>query len=388
MTTHGAWDEPGTVGSTADGIAYQAARGGYPDLLLIPDGLLPMAALAQFAPYADFLDHLGSLGRLVMFDRRGIGASAAAGRGRAVAVADWADDADGVLAATGSVRTIVVALAEGAMTAVALAARHPARVSALVLVNATPGPSLAPLARRGRGPGYIDYLRSTLPGGWQPDLPGIEVIAPSLGRDPTFSAWLTDAFRQAGDARRFLPAFDLALRSDVRAYLALVQTPTLVVHRRDDAWFFPQHGRLLAAAIRGARYVELPGADHAPYVSTAADLLGAIGWFITDTFPTTVASHRTIADNPDQPLTPRQAQVVQLVGAGLTDHEIAERLGLSHRTIHKHLELAYRRLGVRNRTAAAVRFNQPTHPSRRPTSRGSGRVRTEAPSDPSPPQTP
>lgn len=361
MATIGAPGAPSRAGSTARGISYRVAEGGYPDLLLIPDGLLPMAALDQFPPYAQFLGHLGSLGRLICFDRRGIGASAPAGRGRPLSLGDWAEDAAEVLAATGSLQAIVVALAEGAMTAVALAANHPERTAALVLLNATPGPSLAPLARRGQGPGYIDYLRASLPQGWQPDLPGLEVIAPSLGRDPTFSAWLTKAFRQAGDARRFLPAFDLALRSDVSGYLTRVQTPTFVVHRRDDAWFSADHGRLLASAITGARYIELPGADHAPYVGSPDDMIGVIRWLITDTFPSTVSTHRHAPDDRQTPLTPRQAQVLQLVRAGLTDNEIAGRLGLSQRTVQKHLELAYRRLGVRNRTAAAIRSTHRDH---------------------------
>lgn len=361
MVTIGAQGAPSQVGSTARGISYRVSEGGYPDLLLIPDGLLPMAALDQFAPYARFLSHLGSLGRLILFDRRGIGASAPAGRGQPLSLADWAEDAAEVLAATGSVQAVVVALAEGAMTAIALAAKHPERTAALVLLNATPGPSLAPLARRGQGPGYIDYLRATLPQGWQPDLPGLEVIAPSLGRDPTFSAWLTDAFRQAGDARRFLPAFDLALRSDVRGYLTRVRAPTFIVHRRDDTWFTADHGRLLANAISGARYIELPGADHAPYVGATSDMIGVIRWLIADTFPSTNPNPHHAPDDAHRPLTPRQAQVLQLVRTGLSDNEIAGRLGLSQRTVQKHLELAYRRLGVRNRTAAAIRSTHRDH---------------------------
>lgn len=340
-----------TVGVTDTGIAYTVAGGGYPDLLLVQDGLLPMAALAQLPQYAQFLDDLGALGRLILFDRRGIGASARAGRLRPWGLADWADDAEAVLAATGSARAVVIALAEGAMTAVALAARRPARVAALVLLNATPGPAHAPLSRRGRGPGYIDFLRSTLPRGWIPDPPGTEDIAPSLGRDPTFSGWLTAAFRQAGDARRFLPAFDLALRSDVRAHLARVQAPTLVVHRRADAWFSPDHGRALASAIPGSRYLELPGADHAPYVGATADMLNALRWFIAEALPSTFAA--AALSDADRRLTSRQAEILQMVRGGLTDREVAQRMGLSHRTVQKHLELAYRRLGVRNRTAAA-----------------------------------
>ena len=352
MATKTAPESP-TVGSTPAGIAYRADGAGYPDLLLIPDGLIPMAAFGRFAPYASFLDELRRMGRLVLYDRRGIGASASAARGRPFGLAAWADDAADVLIATGSVRAIVIALAEGAMTAVALAAKHPERVAALVLLNATPGPALTPLARRGQGPGYIDYLRSTLPHGWAADLPGLEVVAPSLGRDPAFSAWLTDAFRQAGDARRFLPAFDLALRSDVRSYLSRVRSPTMVVHRRADAWFSADHGRLLANAIGGSRYVELPGADHAPYVGTTGDVFSAIRWFMAETFPTSLSRAYLPPDSSDI-LSRRQAQVLRFVRDGLTDKEVAARLGLSHRTVQKHLELAYRRLGVHNRTAATA----------------------------------
>ncbi len=349
-----------TVGRTASGIAYQVAAGGYPDVLLVPDGLVPMAAFRQLPAYAQFLAQLGELGRLVLFDRRGIGASANAARLRPWGLADWAEDAKEVLAAAGSVRAVIVALAEGAMTAVALAARSPSCVAALVLLNATPGPALAPLSRRGQGPGYIAYLRSTLPQGWITDPPGIEVLAPSLGQEPVFSQWLTGAFRQAGDARRFLPAFDLALRSDVRPYLAQVQAPTLVVHRRADAWFSTDHGRALSAAIAGSRYVELPGADHAPYAGDTVDLFSAIRWFIAETFPSKLALRPGDLNESDMRLSPRQAQILQMVRAGLTDKEVAVRIGLSHRTVQKHLQFAYRRLGVRNRTAAALSSKMPT----------------------------
>ncbi|HLI43770.1 MAG TPA: alpha/beta fold hydrolase [Acidimicrobiales bacterium] len=346
------------VGRTASGIAYEVPADGYPDLLLIQDGLLPMVALARFPPYEAFLRRLGTLGRVICFDRRGIGASARAGRDRPFGLADWADDAREVLAATTSVPAIVVALAEGAMTAIALAARHPESVAALVLINATPGPSLGPLALRGEGPRHIEYLRSTLSQGWIADLPGLELVAPSMERDPSFPRWLTDAFREAGDARRFLPVFDLALRSDVRGCLGGVRSPTMVLHRRHDRWFATDHGRLVARAIAGARYVELPGADHAPYIGSSDDLLSAIRWFVADQLPALVVGPQVATDPPDQRLTPRQAEVVRMVRAGLTDHEVALRMGLSPRTVQKHLELAFRRLHVRNRTAAAARFDR------------------------------
>lgn len=56
---------------------------------------------------------------------------------------------------------------------------------------------------------------------------------------------------------------------------------------------------------------------------------------------------------PDQAdLTTRQQQVLDLVARGLTDAAIGHRLGCSPRTVDKHLEHIYRRLGVSCRTAA------------------------------------
>lgn len=52
-------------------------------------------------------------------------------------------------------------------------------------------------------------------------------------------------------------------------------------------------------------------------------------------------------------LTARQAEVLRLVATGLSERDIAERLGISHRTVQKHLERAYRALGVSSRSAAA-----------------------------------
>lgn len=53
-------------------------------------------------------------------------------------------------------------------------------------------------------------------------------------------------------------------------------------------------------------------------------------------------------------LTDRQAHVLQLLATGARERDIAERLAISHRTVQKHLENCYRRLGVTNRSHAAA----------------------------------
>ena len=54
-------------------------------------------------------------------------------------------------------------------------------------------------------------------------------------------------------------------------------------------------------------------------------------------------------------LTPREAEVVRWVAAGKSDAQIGAILGISARTVQKHLQRAYEKLGVESRTAAAMR---------------------------------
>jgi DNA-binding NarL/FixJ family response regulator len=53
-------------------------------------------------------------------------------------------------------------------------------------------------------------------------------------------------------------------------------------------------------------------------------------------------------------LTPRELGVLELLGSGLTASAIAHRLRISSRTVHKHLERIYGKLGVHDRLAAVL----------------------------------
>jgi DNA-binding CsgD family transcriptional regulator len=57
----------------------------------------------------------------------------------------------------------------------------------------------------------------------------------------------------------------------------------------------------------------------------------------------------------DPRLTERERQVLDWLAGGKTDRDIADILGISHRTVHKHLQRIYEKLGVENRTAAVMR---------------------------------
>ena len=71
--------------------------------------------------------------------------------------------------------------------------------------------------------------------------------------------------------------------ADIRAVLPLINTPTLVLHRVDNAFLPIGHGRYLAENIAGAKLVELPGRDHLPFAGDTDALLGEIEEFLTGT---------------------------------------------------------------------------------------------------------
>jgi DNA-binding CsgD family transcriptional regulator len=64
-------------------------------------------------------------------------------------------------------------------------------------------------------------------------------------------------------------------------------------------------------------------------------------------------------DPPGEPLTGREREVLRWLASGKTDREIARILAISPRTVHKHLQRIYEKLGVETRTAAVMRGLNP-----------------------------
>ena len=112
-------------------------------------------------------------------------------------------------------------------------------------------------------------------------------------------------------------------------------------------------GRELAARIPGARLVSLPGRSHFPYAGDAAVLVRAILEFLGDREPPGTPTAGPPGERPGM-LTARQLQVAALVAEGLTNRQIAERLGIQERSAEGHLERIRQRLGVSSRSQVAA----------------------------------
>src|SRR6516164_2018557 len=86
----------------------------------------------EFPVGASLLRRLGSFSRVIMFDRRGVGASDPVPLEALPTWEEWADDALAVLDAVGSERAALFGAGDGGAVAALFAAIHPARTSAAI----------------------------------------------------------------------------------------------------------------------------------------------------------------------------------------------------------------------------------------------------------------
>jgi class 3 adenylate cyclase len=113
----------------------------------------------------------------------------------------------------------------------------------------------------------------------------LDVLAPSVARDERFRRWYARYERLALGPRGMRTTLASEAERDLRSVLSAIRVPTLVLHRLGDRFIRVGHGRYLAEHIPGAKYVELPGSDHLPYVGDTETMLGEIGEFLTGTRP-------------------------------------------------------------------------------------------------------
>jgi len=264
-------------------IAYQVAGDGPIDLLLYTGANIPIDCMDEEPSMARFQRRLASFGRLIRFDRRGMGLSDRGSASAPPTHEQWVQDAVAVLDAAESERAAVIAPWLNAPDGVMLAATHPVRVSSLVVLNG--------MARLTWAPDYPDgvpesALDERLEVVTEMDAveQGFDVVAllcPSVAADPTFRAWFDRAGNLGASPAMAHLMLSAIFKSDVRAFLSQISVPTLIMQRADHPLFTVGHGHYLAEHIPGAKYVELPGADLLYWVGDTGPMLDEIEEFIT-----------------------------------------------------------------------------------------------------------
>src|SRR6266540_316542 len=248
-------------------IAYQVIGEGSIDLVFVPGWITHVELGWEDPSEAAFRRRLASFSRLIVFDKRGTGLSDRVPVNQLPILEERMDDVRAVMDAVRSERT-----------------------AALVLYGA--------FARTGAGLMTQDELNARLealerdwPNSIDPAVP-----APSEAADEDYRRRWGTFMRHAASPGAAIALLRMNSQIDVREVLPTIPVPTLILFRRDarfghgaaawrDAGQDPitpgEEARYMAGRIPGARLIELPGADHLPWIGDSDSLLGEVEEFLT-----------------------------------------------------------------------------------------------------------
>jgi class 3 adenylate cyclase len=269
--------------TNADGqsVAYQICGAGPLDVVFVPDWVGNLEVMWEEPTIAAFLERIARFARVICFDKRGTGLSDPVPLGAIPTWEEWMYDVATVMNAASSRQAAIFGHGDGATMALLFAATHPDRATALILADA--------YARRLRAADYPcgvpeEVAARLIEGVLEAWGTGDAVrggAAPSLAGDESFIAWRGRFERLAMSPGQFNTVYPLTYSFDLRWVLPTIRVPTLVLHRTDNRYVLADNGRYLAEHIDGARFVELPGADHLFHVGDPEILLGPVQEFLT-----------------------------------------------------------------------------------------------------------
>src|SRR5215218_924757 len=263
-------------------IAYQVLGDGPLDLVFVMGWVSHLDWFWEEPRFARFLTRLASFSRLILFDKRGTGLS-----DRAVGLPtldERIDDVRAVMDAVGSKRATLLGISEGGSMCSLFAATHPHRTTALIVIGG--------YARRLSAPDYPwgvapeDWLRfiDDVENDWGGDT-RLASRAPSLVHDVRFRHWWRTYLRMSASPGAAAALTRMNGEIDIREVVPAIHVPTLIIQRSGDQSVSVGNGRYLAERISSARYVELPGDDHLPFVGDQEAILAEIEVFLTGALP-------------------------------------------------------------------------------------------------------
>lgn len=267
-------------------IAYQVAGEGPLDVVFVPVFSSSIEGIWDVPGAAHLNRRIASFSRLILFDRRGSGASdGSPGEG---SLEEQVDDVRAVMDAVGSKQPALVSTMEGCALAAIFAASHPQQVRALVM--APPMPCTV------RRPGY-DWAQSreeraarvaAIMEHWGIDSPANPVATLAGGDEPSRRA-LARMQRLSMNRAAAARAQAMVTEIDVRHVLSSIQCPVLVLRRSGDTRFDARHSQYVAQHVPDALYLELPG-DGPVWSGDVDGACDEIELFLTGTRPPAISS--------------------------------------------------------------------------------------------------
>jgi pimeloyl-ACP methyl ester carboxylesterase/DNA-binding CsgD family transcriptional regulator len=264
-------------------------------------------------------------------------------------------DLEAVADAVGFQRFILLGCCQGSSLAIAYAARHPERVSNLILYGAFAR------GRMKRDPSAQDRdeantMLKLVELGWGRENPAFRQVYTTLfipESTPEQYQWFSDLQRMStspDNAVGLIRGFDAM---DVSDLLPKIKCPTLVMHARNDARVPFAEGRMIASSIPGAEFVSLESRNHILLQHEPAwkQFFAEIARFVH-------GQGERSAGTVFAELTVRERDVLELIARGLDNPQIANQLSLSVKTVRNHINSIFNKLDMPNRAQAIVRARE------------------------------
>jgi DNA-binding SARP family transcriptional activator/pimeloyl-ACP methyl ester carboxylesterase len=258
-------------------LAYQTYGSGELDILIVPGFVSHVERVWEYPSCRAFMTSLMTLGRVIIFDRRGVGLSDRVGSAPSVDVT--AEDIGTVLRAAHARRVVLFGASECGPACIKFAVDESRLVTGLILFGSLAKGCWAPDYPYALQAGQYDIWRRQLVAEWGGSA-GIETFAPSMSQDPQARAWWAGLLRAASSPGGIWAVLKSLRDTDVRHLLPRVSVPTLVLHRRNDRAVRVAAGRDMASHIAGARFIELEGNDHWFFAGDQQPLLKEIAGFV------------------------------------------------------------------------------------------------------------
>ena len=271
-------------------IAYQIVGDGPVDLVFVPGFISNLESAWWHPAMAAFYRRLAGFSRLIVFDKRGTGMS-----DRATGIADLEtrmDDVRAVMDAARSPRAALLGYSEGASMAALFAATYPERTLALLMYGALVALRWSPETPWALTTEDFDRWVADVETRWGTTEycdEQLRVDGPSRADDEEFRRWYATRLRLGASPSAAAAAVRMAAQSDIAAILPAIRVPTLVIHRSGDRLVPVFNGRYLGTRIPAARYIELTGDDHLPWVGDYETIVLPIESFLTDVGGSTVS---------------------------------------------------------------------------------------------------
>jgi len=340
--------------TTPDGVrlAY-AVSGDGPPLVMSATWLTHLEHQWRSLAWRPWLDAFTSEYKVLRHDSRGCGLSDRTTKN--LSFETWVRDLECVADAAAFRRFAIVGTCWGGPIAIEYAARHPERVSRLVLY------ATYAQGRRRRTDSPYEEIKARLWSdltriGWGQEDHDFTRLWASLfqpGGSPDHARSWCDQQRAATSADIALRLFKIAGYTDVQEAARKIKCPVLIVRPERDALAPIEQSRLLASLIPDSRFVQLDGENHMPLAEEPAwsQLVTEVRSFLAEPDRVSDTEGNSL---PLGELTPRERAVLEGIAEGLNNFEIAASLRLSEKTVRNHITRVFDKLCVEQRCQAIV----------------------------------